>query len=225
MEQLPLQFDNSSVIRKVDLIKGKHNKEAVQFLFSRFLESEEKIVLISGPSKVGKTYLTQLYINEVNGLEIFFKDIDCFEKAEDLANSNRVFLIENISCLKANEEKQLFNFYNLINQSRSKLIITTQLLPKKIKIMLPDLLSRIVSTRVIFITEPVDEETLKLIIFKMFQDKQLKVDLNIINYLTNSLERRLVEFFNIINKIEKELFISKQKVNIKFLKQLISTIE
>lgn len=91
--------------------------------------------------------------------------------------------------------------------------------------MLPDLLSRIVSTRVIFITEPVDEETLKLIIFKMFQDKQLKVDLNIINYLTNSLERRLVEFFNIINKIEKELFISKQKVNIKFLKQLISTIE
>lgn len=225
MEQLPLQFDSSSVIRKVDLIKGKHNKEAVQFLFSRFLESEENIVLISGPSKVGKTYLTQLYINEVNGLEIFFKDIDCFEKAEGLANSNRVFLIENLSCLKANEEKQLFNFYNLINQSSSKLIITTQLLPKKIKIMLPDLLSRIVSTRVIFITEPVDEETLKLIIFKMFQDKQLKVDINIINYLTNSLERRLVEFFNIINKIEKELFISKQKVNIKFLKQLISTIE
>lgn len=225
MEQLPLQFNTSEVIRKVDLIKGAHNQEAVQFLFNSFLNSEERIALISGPSKVGKTYLTKSYINEVNGLEIFIKDINSFEKSEILASQNKVYLLENLSGLNVNEESHLFHFYNLINQSGSKLIITTNVLPKQLKISLPDLRSRILSTRVIFITEPLENEILKLIIFKMFQDRQIKVDINIINYITHSLERRLLDIFNIINKIEKEIFISKQKLNIKFVKQIVERNE
>lgn len=220
MQQIPLNLYTESKASKSDLIKGEHNSEIVNFLFNNFLTSAEKIILICGPDKVGKSYLSQLYLDEVKGIKLNDSNISTLEQIEDLVTKNKVYLLEDISLLAKQTEKQLFNFYNLVAQSNSKLILTSRVSPKQIDFYLPDLHSRILNTRVFFISEPKDD-VIKLVLFKMFQDRQLKVDMSIVNYILNRVVRKSLVFYNLINKVEQEIFTNKQKLTIALVKKLL----
>ena len=139
-----------------------------------------------------------------------------------------IFIIENISSFfdkinkkeKNNLEKKLLHFYNLIEEKKGYLLLTSLIAPKLWKISLPDLKSRILSSIAVKIKKP-NDELLSSVLVKLFVDKQILIDKKIIKFIVYRSERSFANLENIVNKIDKQSLITKKKININFVKKLI----
>ena len=149
-------------------------------------------------------------------------------KFESFFQKKNIFIIENISSFfdkinkkeKNNLEKKLLHFYNLIEEKKGYLLLTSLIAPKLWKISLPDLKSRILSSIAVKIKKP-NDELLSSVLVKLFVDKQILIDKKIIKFIVYRSERSFANLENIVNKIDKQSLITKKKININFVKKLI----
>ena len=149
-------------------------------------------------------------------------------KFENFFQKKNIFIIENISSFfdkinkkeKNNLEKKLLHFYNLIEEKKGYLLLTSLIAPKLWKISLPDLKSRILSSIAVKIKKP-NDELLSSVLVKLFVDKQILIDKKIIKFIVYRSERSFANLENIVNKIDKQSLITKKKININFVKKLI----
>ena len=149
-------------------------------------------------------------------------------KFENFFQRKNIFIIENISGFfdkinkkeKNNLEKKLLHFYNLIEEKKGYLLLTSLIAPKLWKISLPDLKSRILSSIAVKIKKP-NDELLSSVLVKLFVDKQILIDKKIIKFIVYRSERSFANLENIVNKIDKQSLITKKKININFVKKLI----
>lgn len=220
MKQTSLLLDTPKPVNKVDLIIGDHNKEAVDFLFDKFISSSEKIVLIYGAQKVGKSYITNAFISERLGKTICKESIKSIESIENLLNSNNILLLEDIDSIGYYREEDLFYLYNLAFNNNSKVILTSSVSPANIPFKLPDLKSRLLGTKAVSIKEP-SPKMLKIILFKMLADKHLKVNIKVIDYIINRVERTSLAVYNIVEQINNELILANKPVTINTVKQIL----
>ena len=87
-------------------------------------------------------------------------------KFESFFQKKNIFIIENISSFfdkinkkeKNNLEKKLLHFYNLIEEKKGYLLLTSLIAPKLWKTSLPDLKSRILSSIAVKIKKPNDDK-------------------------------------------------------------------
>lgn len=151
-----------------------------------------KCLILFGPKSSGKTHLAHIwqsvnkaiFINENN----FISDI----------RYSDAFILEDIHNVKT--EVTLLHCYNYMKENNKRLLITSSVSPKRLNFKLNDLNSRILSTLSVKIL-PASEELLRIMLIKRFSDKQLKVDLKVINYILTRTER---SFYG-VNKIAEEI--------------------
>ena len=114
----------------------------------------------------------------------------------------------------------MLHFYNLIEEKKGYLLLTSLIAPKLWKISLPDLKSRILSSIAVKIKKP-NDQLLSSVLVKLFVDKQILIDKKIIKFIVYRSERSFANLENIVNKIDKQSLITKKKININFVKKLI----
>ena len=117
-------------------------------------------------------------------------------------------------------EQNLLHFYNLIEEKKGYLILTSPIAPKLWGIILPDLKSRILSSTTVNIKKP-DDELLSSVLVKLFVDKQILIDKKIIKFIVYRSERSFTSLQSLVNKIDEQSLITKKKININFVKKLI----
>ncbi len=86
------------------------------------------------------------------------------------------------------DEAALFHLLNLAREERAFLLIAARTAPTTWKITLPDLASRLRALPVVALEAP-DDALLRAVIVKLFADRQLAVDENLVNFLANRIER------------------------------------
>ena len=101
---------------------------------------------------------------------------------------------------KNTQQQKLLHFYNLIEEKKGYLLLTSLIAPKLWKISLPDLKSRILSSITVNIKKP-DDELLSSVLIKLFLDKQILIDKKIIKFIVYRSERSFANLENIVNKI------------------------
>ncbi|MGV3278833.1 DnaA ATPase domain-containing protein [Rickettsiales bacterium LUAb2] len=207
-------------VNRADLIIGEHNKELVTFLYNNFINHSHKILFIYGNKAVGKSYIAQLYLQEQNGKKIDFSDIDDILKIEHLLSKYNCLLLEDINNLTKEQQVNLFNLYNLVNASSSQLIITALNNPNNLDIQLNDLKSRLLNTMIFKIDEPQDLE-LKQLLLKIFLDQQLSVEMSVIDYILNRVERKAEKLQIIVNQIYNLAASSKKPISVHLVKQIL----
>ena len=114
----------------------------------------------------------------------------------------------------------MLHFYNLIEEKKGYLLLTSLIAPKLWKISLPDLKSRILSSIAVKIKKP-NDELLSSVLVKLFVDKQILIDKKIIKFIVSRSERSFKNLQMIVNKINKESLSTKKKINLNFIKELI----
>lgn len=152
-----------------------------------------RCLILFGPKSSGKTHLAHIWQSINNGIFI-----NTHNFVSDIRYSN-AFILEDIQNIQ--NETTLLHCYNYMKENNKRLLITSSISPKELNFKLRDLSSRILSTTSARIL-PASEELLRIMLIKKFTDKQLKVDLKIINYILTRTERSFASISRIIEEID-----------------------
>lgn len=183
-DQLILNLPHREALGSEDFLVSSSNEAAVNLIDS-WPQWTAKGSIVIGPSGSGKSHLTHVWRLKSGADTIMGTSIN-----EDVLTSlrrNGAIAIENID-KGISDERVFFHIINLLREKGYAMLVTSRLAPGDLNINLPDLRSRLIALPVVYIKPP-DTELLKAVMVKLFSDRQLNVEPNVVNFLTLRIER------------------------------------
>ena len=218
-KQLYFDMPKKTALVIEDYIITESNNFAFD-LISRMIRGEINQGTISGPSFSGKTHLSKILIKNIGNNESLYIDRDFRDIVEKVGSSNLI-VIENIdNVIEARLEEDLFHIINFTKENDKKLLMTSCKSISNIEFKLEDLKSRLNAILEAKIMQP-DDELMKLVLIKIFNDKQLLINPNVINFLKSRLERSYKSINDFIEKIDKFSLEKGKKITIALINDLI----
>ena len=218
-KQLYFDMPDKTALGIEDYIITESNSFAFD-LISRMIRGEINQGVISGPSFSGKTHLSKILIKNIGINESLYIDRD-YRKIIERVGSSNLIVIENIDKLiEDRSEEDLFHIINFTKESDKKLLMTSGKSISNIEFKLEDLKSRLNAVIEAKIMQP-DDELMKLVLIKIFNDKQLLINPNVINFLKSRLERSYKSINDFIEKIDKFSLEKGKKITIALINDLI----
>lgn len=228
IEQLEFDFlkerENYSVN---DFLTFSGNKEAFQFLNQKDIGIIGVIFLI-GEKKSGKTYLANIWKNNVNAKFIDYSRISKM-KLENFNSSllNSIeyyenYIIDDLDFSKTDENK-FFHLLNIVQLKKSNLLITTCNNIARIKFDISDLKSRINSAVKIKIGK-LNEEIKYMLFLKLFSDKKIILKTQTAKYIFKFAPNNYSDIYNFVKNIISVSKSEKNKITIPFFKKIINEL-
>lgn len=163
-------------------------------------------VAICGPPGTGKSHLAQAWrvrsgAGAVSGDQLGEASLTILEQCAGL-------IVEDIDRGIA-DERILFHIFNVAREKKLFVLITSASAPGDLDIVLPDLRSRLRALPVAVIEAP-DDALLQAVLVKLFADRQLAVDPQVISYMALHMERSMAAARQAV-ALADELALSKQR--------------
>ena len=218
-KQLYFDMPDKTALGIEDYIITDSNSFAFN-LISKMIKSEINQGAISGPSFSGKTHLSKILIKNIGKNETLYIDGD-YNDIIDKVGSSKLIVIENIDKVKEeSSEEDLFHIINFTKENDKKLLVTSGKSISSIEFKLEDLKSRLNAIIEAKIMQP-DDELMKLLLIKIFNDKQLLINPNIIAFLMSRLERSYISINDFIERIDKFSLEKGKKITIALINDLV----
>jgi chromosomal replication initiation ATPase DnaA len=101
------------------------------------------------------------------------------------------------------DERALFHLLNLAREDEAFVLLTTRIPPAEWRMALRDLASRLQALLTVSLAPP-DDALLRAVLVKLFADRQIGVDENLIGYLATRMERSFAAARAIVAKLDAE---------------------
>lgn len=213
--QIPLDLGHAPSFEIDDFIVSGSN-EAASNLVRSWPNWPAKTVALVGPASSGKSHLAQAWALDA-GATIYGAGMT----ARDITPGVPV-LAENLD-RQGRPDAEIFHLLNWTKEVSSNLLITSQQHPTKWQIELPDLRSRLATILVGEILQP-DDELLMLLMVKLFSDRQLHVELPVLNYLIPRIERSFASVYGFVARVDAAALAGKRKISRALAKSCLEDI-
>ncbi|ASP32395.1 DnaA ATPase domain-containing protein [Labrenzia sp. VG12] len=204
--QLPLDLPHEAALSRDDFLVGGSNRAAFELL-ERWPDWPSPVVVLAGPVGSGKTHLVRAFQDETGAAvlaapELRETDVERLAAAPAAVVENAHLGLDNTA---------LFHLLNAARQAGKTVLITSRTWPASWKITLPDLMSRLRAATPVEILEP-DDDLLRRVLVKLFADRQISVDLNVVDYLVVRMERSLEVALRAVEAIDQEALAGRVKI-------------
>ncbi|MCS5590478.1 MAG: DnaA regulatory inactivator Hda [Candidatus Thioglobus sp.] len=222
MNQLGLPFAlNAKMLWRN--FSGDTNQQIIDFLTNLFSHPSASVVYIYGDRSSGKTHLLQGCAFEAleRSLKVVYLDFSQ-EMPDGILNGledNDWVCIDNTDCLDENQQQELFDLYNRATHTSVKLIVSGPALPGELT-LLKDLKTRL-SLATVFYLESLDDKSKKDIIQQQMNERNLKIDRKIYDYLFKYYSRDLTDLLSAIDQLDEASLQQKNKITIPLIKQVL----
>lgn len=161
-----------------------------------------KLVLY-GPPGAGKTHLCHVWA-DLSGAAVISASGLAGREISDLI-AKRVVAVEDIDRAggHAADEAALFHLHNLLLAEGGRLLMTGTGTPAAWPLGLADLKSRIQGTAAA-ILEPPDDALLAALMMKLFADRQLTVQPNVLAYLLRRIDRSFADVQRVVGLLDRQ---------------------
>lgn len=222
MKQLGLAVLLNSKMRLSNFI-GRKNSQILSFINTLFADNNSNIVVISGNKSTGKTHLLQgctfaAMDKQLNAVYVDIKEELPENLIVELSAADWV-CIDNIDAANNIQQQELFDLYNQIKQTQTKLILSVENLPSKLN-LLNDLKTRL-SLAINFTLESLTDEQKIAILQSKMADKNIHIDEQIYAYLFKHYSRDLSNLLDAINQLDEASLQKKTKISIPLVKQIL----
>ncbi len=202
---------------------GSKNQQIIDFLTNLFSQTSASVVYVYGDKSSGKTHLLQGCAFEAleRSLSVVYLDF-AQEMPDGILNGledNDWVCIDNTDYLDENQQQELFDLYNRATHTSVKLIVSGPTLPGE-SALLKDLKTRL-SLATIFFLESLSDESKKDIIQQQMNDRNLKIDRKIYDYLFKYYSRDLTDLLSAIDQLDEASLQQKNKITIPLTKQVL----
>jgi DnaA family protein len=188
-----------------------------------FAQQSSSVVYVYGTQSSGKTHLLQgcAFKALEKSLKVAYIDFkqDMPSRVLDNLEDNDWVCIDNVDSLEEDQQQELFDLYNRASNTSVKLIISGKTLPSELNLF-KDLKTRL-SLATIFSLETLDDHSKKRIIQQQMDERNLKIDHKIYDYLFKHYSRDLADLLNAINQLDKASLQQKNNITIPLVKQVL----
>jgi chromosomal replication initiation ATPase DnaA len=205
-QQLVFELPHRAALGVEDYLVSHSNAEAVA-LVDRWPEWPVGAAIICGPPGSGKSHLANVWRLKSNASVSNARDVT-LQSVPELA-SGTALVVEDIGALA--DEQALFHLLNLVREQRLAMLLTSEKAPGDLSVRLPDLRSRLKALPFATIAPP-DDALLRVVLVKLFADRQLTVDPQIIAYLLLRMERSMEAARHLVAEVDRHALILKRGV-------------
>ncbi len=195
MTQLSLGLTLPPRYGSADFLASPSNAAALAAI-GRWPAWPDPVLIVVGPAGSGKTHLSHLWAARAGARRLGCADLA--DLRPGIAAGHGV--LDGADDL-ALPEAGLFHLLNLIRERRSSLLITARRPPDRWSLKTPDLLSRLRLAPSVEIEAP-DEALVRAVLVKLFDDRQLRVDATLIDYLALRLDRSLAAVGEVVTTLD-----------------------
>ena len=185
-QQLPLALAYAPQLGRDTFVPGPSNSAALR-LIEAWPDWPSPAVLLIGPDGSGKSHLAHIWAERANAPILEAAGLSAATLPAIHAGS--AFAIEDADAGPI-PEAALFHVMNRVKEVGASLLMTARAAAQAWPIGLPDLRSRLRLATPVTLGPP-DEALLRVVLVKLFADRQLIVDKPVIDYLIVRMERSL----------------------------------
>jgi len=181
--QLTLALPHAESLAREDFLSGPSNVDALA-LIDCWPDWPANTVVLVGPEGSGKTHLASIWAAAAGARVISAHALD--EGGLRAALATGALVVENAAA--AADERALFHLINLAREENAYLLFTARTAPSAWPIAIADVASRLRAMPVVTLQAP-DDAMLRAVIVKLAADRQLKLEENVVSYLSTHIER------------------------------------
>jgi chromosomal replication initiation ATPase DnaA len=221
MRQIPFDLGHRTAMGREDFLIAPNNQDAVAWI-DLWPEWPAPALILYGPAASGKTHLAAVW-GEKSNAACVRPDTLNDSSIRDIASAARHVILEDADNLIGNieGEKGLFHLYNLFREEKRSILLTLRDAPVRRAFAIPDLASRLRAAPAVAIREP-DDVLLGAILVKLFNDRQLRVGQDAVNYIVSHMERSFEEARRIVGEADTRAMIEKRAVSVPLLRDILS---
>jgi len=197
--QLPLRLPHRPQMTRADFLVGTANAAALA-LIEAWPAWPASTVVLTGPGGAGKSHLVEIWRARSGASIIAAGDLG--ERPLDELLGASAVAVENIH-VRTYPEAALFHLLNLAKERGTTLLLTTRVAVSDLNIGLPDLASRLKSAQPVALGAP-DDTLLRTVLVKLFADRQLSVEPELVEYILKRTERSLEAANALVDSLDRE---------------------
>lgn len=225
--QTAFSFGTEPEMSRNDFMVSNCNREAF-FVIESWPNWVANGAVLYGPKGCGKTHLAHLFSEKINQMSLKPFKIPFYEcKQVNMKNVGRIcsssdiIIMENLNN-QVNQEA-LFHLFNHFNEEGKYMLWTAEIPPARMSFSLKDFGSRINMLPAIEIKEP-DDMMLRALVVKLFNDRQMTINPDILEYIINNTERSFAYVESLVREIDEISLAYKTAVNYKVVKEALENL-
>ncbi len=195
--QLALDLPHAESFRRDDFLESPANAAALA-LIERWPDWPSPNAAIIGPAGAGKSHLAAIWAERAGARIVAAKALSPAGVPGALATG--ALVIEDLAAGEV-EEPALFHLLNLAREQRAFLLLTSRERLDRGAFGLADLASRLRAISVVTLAPP-DDALIAAVLVKLFADRQLKIDADVVSFLVPRIERSLAAVEAIVARLD-----------------------
>lgn len=218
--QLAMEFTHRPAMGLEDFFVSQSNRAAIN-LIDQWPNWPAPALYLSGPEGSGKSHLAHVW--QLSSTAVIM-GADRFDMAAAKRHDCDPIVIEDLDTHAAAgqvDEQALFHLVNLAMERGFHILFTGQRAPGQIEIALPDFRSRLRAMPVIAIEAP-DDMLLRTMLIKQFQDRQIEVQPNLIEYILPRMERSFEGVGRTVALLDRSALQSGRRITRHFASEILN---
>jgi chromosomal replication initiation ATPase DnaA len=197
--QLAFPLDHAESFAREDFLSGPSNAAALALIES-WPDWPSRAVVLVGPEGAGKSHLAAIWAGESGAR--FLSGRALSEAHLPAALATGALVVEDLA-KGAFDERALFHLINLAREEQAFLLITAATPPAAWTVAIRDLGSRLKALPAVVLSPP-DDALLRAVLVKLFADRQLAVDEQLLGYVAARIERSFAGARAVVAQLDRE---------------------
>ncbi|MDP4022241.1 hypothetical protein Q8W71_06380 [Methylobacterium sp. NEAU 140] len=183
-----------------DFLVGPAN-EAAYALVEAWPDWPDSVLMLTGPPGSGKSHLAAIWAERAHAWTIPAAEV----RAEGVGHlvSNGALVVEDIHRPEGRDEAALFHLLNVARERAAPVLLTSAAGIDALGLATPDLRSRLRLAPGVGIEAP-DDALLRAVLVKLFVDRQLVVDLGVIEAVALRIDRSLGLARDVVTELDRD---------------------
>jgi DnaA family protein len=217
---LPLSINANFIL---DDFSGEKNQELVANILTLIKGKATANIFVYGDKGFGKSHLLQGVI--IEGLKQDQKSVyidlnddvspDIFELISDF----QIIALDNVDQCNQDNEKYIFDLINKLHSTNQMIVFSSRVKPEGLPVF-NDLKTRL-SLASIYSLNRLDDDEIQHVIKRKLNNKSLKVDQRVIDYLIKNQTRDLKKIVEIIDKLDTFSLEKKRGITVPLVRQML----
>lgn len=209
MSQYALNLALPPVYAEDNFFVSSCNREAHRMV-SAWPDWPSHALLMHGPKGSGKSHLAHIWASRAGAAAV----------SRPQGGEGGNLLVEDIEWL--DDEQALLHVLNGSAENGRNLLLTSSVPASQLPFSLPDLTSRLKALPSVAIHEA-DDEALHRVLRKQFADRQIKINDDVIIYLTPRMERSFKKINILVDTLDRAALMEGRTITIPFVRRLLES--